>query len=187
MGSGKCRVLLGGKNSMDGDKRREKILEEILSSPKPLTGTYFSKLFDVSRQVIVQDIALLRAAGHDIIATPQGYMHPSGLEKRHRRTIACIHTLDQMKDELLTIVDLGGKVLDVVVEHPVYGEFKGQLMVSSRKDVAEFVEKMEKAGAEPLSALTEGVHIHTIEAEDEEILDLIEWKLAKKGLLLSEE
>ena len=171
---------------MDGDERREKILEEILSSPKPLTGTYFSKLFDVSRQVIVQDIALLRAAGHDIIATPQGYMHPGSLGQHHRRTIACRHYVDRMEEELLTIVDLGGKILDVVVEHPVYGEFKGQLMIGSRRDVDDFIYRMNSAGAEPLSALTEGVHIHTIEAEDEQTLDLIIEELKKKNLLLSD-
>jgi len=174
---------------VDGEKRRRKILEEILSSTKPLTGTHLSKLFNVSRQIIVQDIALLRAAGYNIIATPQGYIHPSSLEleQRHRRMIACRHDVSQMEEELLTIVDLGGKILDVIVEHPVYGEFKGQLMISSRKDVDDFVGRMQNAGAEPLSALTEGVHIHTIEADDEETLDLIVKELGKKNLLLSEE
>lgn len=170
---------------MDGEERREKILEKILASAKPLTGTYLSKLFEVSRQVIVQDIALLRAAGNDIIATPQGYMCPSSLENRPKRTIACTHSSEGMREELTTIVDLGGKIIDVVIEHPVYGEFKGQLMINSRRDVDEFIGRMESASAEPLSALTEGVHIHTIEADDKETLDLIEARLSEKGILLS--
>lgn len=172
---------------MDGEKRKEKILEEILKSDRPLTGGYLSQLFNVSRQVIVQDIALLRAAGNDIIATPQGYMHPESLGQRPQRTIACSHHFEGMKEELTTIVDLGGKIIDVVIEHPVYGEFKGQLMIGSRRDVADFVARMEDADAEPLAALTEGVHIHTIEADDEETLDLIETILTEKGILLLEE
>lgn len=170
---------------MDGEERRDKILREILASDKPLTGSYLSKIFDVSRQVIVQDIALLRAAGNNIIATPQGYIYPKSIKERPRRTIACTHHHEGMRDELTTIVDFGGKIIDVIIEHPVYGEFKGQLMINSRSDVNEFVAKMEEAGAEPLSALTEGVHIHTIEADDEKTLDLIELKLAEKGILLS--
>lgn len=150
-----------------------------------MTGTYLSKVFDVSRQVIVQDIALLRAAGNNIMATPQGYIYPKHRVERPRRTIACNHSHEGMGGELTTIVDYGGSVVDVVIEHPVYGEFRGQLMINSRKDVEEFISKMDEAAAEPLSALTEGIHIHTIEAEDEKTLDLIESKLMEKGILLS--
>lgn len=171
---------------MDGVTRREKILHKILKSDNPLTGAYLSEVFDVSRQVIVQDIALLRAAGNNIIATPQGYIYPKLQEERPQRTIACDHCYEGMRDELTTIVDLGGTIIDVIIEHAVYGEFKGQLMIKSRKDVDKFISKMKEADAEPLSALTEGVHIHTIEAGDEDTLDLIESKLAEKDILLKE-
>lgn len=170
---------------MDSDKRREKILETIKNSDQPLTGSQLSSMFGVSRQVIVQDIAILRASGFEIIATPQGYMtikYPGS--NQQRRVIACKHYQDRMEEELITIVDLGGKILDVTVDHPVYGEFKGQLMIQSPSDVRSFVNKMEKEEAEPLSSLTEGVHLHTVEGDTKQILDRIEAALKEKGLLV---
>lgn len=170
---------------MDAESRRENILHTIRSSTEPLTGAQLARKFDVSRQVIVQDIAILRAAGNEIIATPQGYIMPSLPRlKAYRRVMAIKHSSSDMEDELMTIVDLGGKVLDVIIEHPFYGEFKGLLMIKSPSDVRSFIAKMKEAEAEPLSALTEGVHLHTIEADSPEILDKIEKALKDKGYLL---
>lgn len=173
------------KRETESDRRRDDIFNILLDSVDPLTGSYLSSIFGVSRQVIVQDIAILRAAGSEIIATPQGYIVPKHpIIKRHHQVLACQHLLDGMEEELMTIVDLGGKILDVTVEHPVYGEFKGQLMINSPSDVRVFVNKMKKHGAEPLSSLTEGIHIHTIEADNPEILHKIEEALKKKGFLI---
>ena len=137
------------------EDRRNKILE-YLSPENPLTGNKLGELLGVSRQAIVQDIALLRARGYEIIATPQGYLNKTKEEtsKAYSFTIASKHNKAQIKEELETIVDLGGKVIDVVVEHPVYGELSGYLMVSSRRDVEKFVESLSKSRAEPLSYLT---------------------------------
>jgi hypothetical protein len=173
---------------MLADERRQEILRIIRESDQPVTGAYLSGLLGVSRQVIVQDIAILRASGQEIIATPQGYIIPKGLHpKRFRRVIACKHSDEGIEEELMTVVDLGGTVLDVSVEHRVYGEFKARLMIKSPSDVRAFMETMEREKAEPLCSLTEGVHLHTIEADDPVVLDRIEEALKVKGYLLSRE
>ena len=59
---------------MTGSKRREELINTIKSSTSPISGKTLAQLYDVSRQVIVQDIALLRTAGYDIISTNRGYI-----------------------------------------------------------------------------------------------------------------
>lgn len=169
---------------MSAKKRRKSIIDQIKSSSSPITGSELAKGYGVSRQVIVQDIAILRASGYEIIATPQGYMIPSAYQQRVSRVMAVKHSQEQIEDELMTIVDLGGKVVDVIIEHPIYGEYKGSLQLSSPSDVRAYLKIMEKNDAEPLSALTEGVHLHTVEAESQETLDRIESALNKKGYRL---
>ena len=170
---------------MGSNKRREEILKVIQRSSKPLKGSYLAELFGVSRQVIVQDIAILRAGGAEIIATPNGYITPPNLDSRkYRRIIACKHSREDTEDELMTIVDLGGTVIDVIVEHEIYGEFKGELMIASPADVRNFVRKVEKQGAKLLSSLKEGVHLHTIETPTPDRLDMIEEALDEKGYIL---
>ncbi|UMZ74842.1 transcription repressor NadR [Natranaerofaba carboxydovora] len=165
--------------------RREKILEH-LSGKTPITGSKLGDMLGVSRQVIVQDIAILRAGGHEIISTPQGYLLKSDEEKTKelKFTIASKHDREGIRDELTTIVDLGGKVIDVIVEHPIYGEISGYLMIGSRRDVEEFLSNLSKSKAEPLSYLTGGVHLHTIEVSKEEIAEEIKNALKNKGFLI---
>ncbi|MCF6462808.1 transcription repressor NadR [Clostridium sp. Cult1] len=172
---------------MDAGQRREKILNKLNKSIKPVKGTELSKEFNVSRQVIVQDIALLRARGEDILATPQGYIIPRAYkENKLTKKIVCKHEgYDEIEDELKTIVDLGGKIVDVIVEHPLYGEIKSPLEISSRLDLKEFMDNIRKTKAEPLSSLTEGIHIHTIEVDDEKSLEKIRKALIKKKYLIN--
>jgi transcriptional regulator of NAD metabolism len=170
---------------MLSNQRRVKILKVLKTNEQPVTGSELSQHFQVSRQVIVQDIALLRAQGHDILATPQGYMiSPVVMSRKPTRILPCKHTQQQIKDELMTIVQLGGKILDVIIEHKIYGQFTGTLMIDTPKKVDDFVEKLNRQRAEPLSMLTDGVHLHTIEAEYQHLLDNIEDALMKKGYLL---
>jgi len=170
---------------MDTFERREKIIELLNKSNKPLTGTWLANALGVSRQAIVQDIALLRASGHDLIATSQGYMLPkSSANYVYKRIFTCKHSERDMEDELMTIIDMGGRVLDVSVEHKVYGEFKGKLMIKSPSDVRKFITNMKQEGAGALSMLTGGIHIHTIEADSESTLDDIEKSLKEKGFLI---
>lgn len=178
-----------GRNGMKAWQRREEILRKLKSSKKPIKGKDLSERFNVSRQVIVQDIALLRARGEEILATPQGYIIPKGQkENRLIRKIVCRHEgYEEMEDELKTIVDLGGRIIDVIVEHPLYGEIKSPIEISSRLDLEEFMESIRTTKAEPLSTLTEGIHIHTIEVEDKESLERIKEALNRKNYLIKED
>ena len=153
-------------------------------SGSPVVGSDLAKRLDVSRQVIVQDIALLRARGHKIPATPRGYlMLDDG--PRVNASVACRHSsFEEMEDELSTIVGLGGTVVDVAVEHPLYGEIRGLLMLRTQDDVASFMARMRASGAEPLSRLTKGVHLHTLGAPDEATLQKLTEALRSKGYLL---
>jgi transcriptional regulator of NAD metabolism len=170
-------------------ERREKILSDLKKSNSPIKGTELAQKYNVTRQIIVQDVALLRARGENVLATPQGYIIPKiGEDNKIIKKIVCKHSgYDEIEDELRTIVDLGGRIIDVIVEHPVYGEIKGALEISSRLDLEEFISSLRKTNAEPLSSLTEGIHIHTIETRDEESFKRIKKSLKDKGYLIDED
>ena len=112
---------------MDNSARREKILQLLQGSPSPITGTALAKACDVSRQIIVGDVALMRAQGTDIISTPRGYQLVTPVVPGCTRVFVCCHGLDQMEGELNAIVDNGGIVRNVVIEHEVYGNLEGTL------------------------------------------------------------
>jgi transcriptional regulator of NAD metabolism len=170
---------------METEKRREELLTLLRDAARPITGTDLAQRFGVSRQVIVQDIAIVRAAGEQVLATPQGYVIPSAqVQKAQRAVLACRHTQGQIEDEIGIVVDLGGKVLDVIVEHPVYGEMRGNLMIASRRDLAQFLLQLGQTEARPLSALTDGVHLHTIEAPDWKVIGEITEALRQAGYLV---
>ena len=169
---------------MDAAARRAAILSVLERTDHPVSAAALAREFSVSRQIIVGDVALLRAGGLSIAATPRGYMLPeehSGLV----RTLACRHRADQMEDELNAIVDAGGEVVDVIVEHPVYGQLTGLLGVRSRYDVAEFVRRVEEHGARPLSALTGGIHLHTVRCPDEKTFRRVRESLEAENFLLN--
>lgn len=168
--------------AMDAEARRHEILE-ILGQGEVVSGNELASKLGVSRQVVVQDIAILRAAGHGILSTPQGYRLEGKMQKK-ARIFACRHDMDRVYDELSTIVDYGGKIVDVIVEHPVYGELKGYLMISSRYDLDNFMNSIKESQGKLLSSLTGGVHLHTVEAESEAVLDRIEKALKDKGFLM---
>ncbi len=164
--------------------RKTKIIEIINSSDKPVSASKIAKELGVSRQIIVGDVALLRASGEDITATPRGYILETNRSNYY--TIAVKHNNDQLEEELNTIVDLGGKVEDVIVEHPLYGEIKGNLHIYSRYDVSKFMSAVKDRDVTPLSLLTDGVHLHTITAPDEETLERIKEALDEKHILLKQ-
>lgn len=167
---------------LSGEDRRKQILDTLSKSVEPISGTALAKLLGVSRQIVVQDIALIRAVNKNIMATNKGYiLYVEKETDTKRRTLCLKHTNEEMIDELNTIVDLGGRVLDVVVDHEIYGQIMVDLIINNRHDVEDFINKVKKAGAAPLNALTNGVHYHTITADSEETLNAIEDKLRKKG------
>lgn len=169
---------------MDTDDRRKEIEKLLVEAKEPITGKDLADKFNVTRQVIVQDIALLRAAGADVLATPQGYFIPGHEKQNLEVVVATRHDQEGIRDELNAMVDLGAKVVDVIVEHPLYGELRGLLMLSSRLDVDRFVDRLLQSEARPLSALTAGVHLHTLELADPEALPLIKEKLKQLGMLV---
>lgn len=169
---------------MKGTERRTEIIRRISSSEKPVSGTDLAAEYGVSRQVIVQDIALLRATGCQIISTNRGYLVETD---RPRRVFKVSHTAEQMEDELNAVVDLGGTVVNVFVWHRVYGKVTGDLDISSRRKVRKFLEGIWESRSAPLMNITSGYHYHTVEAPDEETLELIGQELSARGYLLPED
>ena len=151
---------------MRAEERRQAILEYLRQSSRPVSAGFLAERFSVSRQAVVGDVALLRAAGADISATPRGYVILKAGRGLTRR-VACRHDAAGMEAELCAMVDQGCAVLDVIVEHPVYGQLTGSLQLSSRYDVGLFLARCAQAGARPLSDLTGGVHLHTLSCPDE--------------------
>ena len=154
----------------------------------PVTAAQFAKELSVSRQIIVGDVAILRASGLDILATPKGYIMNSREETPEypfTGIIACRHGSEQLRDELYTIVDFGAAVIDVTIEHAIYGEISAKLGLSSRYDVDQFVSKVEsEENSAPISSLTGGIHLHSVGCRDRATFDMIKGALAKKDILI---
>ena len=168
---------------MRAEERRQAICDSLRASDQPVSAAALAARFSVSRQVIVGDIALLRAGGAQISATPRGYVcqrSPAGLI----RQVACRHSGADMEAELNAMVDQGCTVLDVIVDHPIYGQLTGPLQLSSRYDVAQFIARCAQADAQPLSNLTEGIHLHTLSCPDEAAFTRVLESLRRLGVLL---
>ena len=166
---------------MTANERREEIIKSLVKEKKAITGSELASYFNVTRQVIVKDIAILRAAGKNIIAR---YMINDNSDNRVKSVIAVNHTEDEMESELEIVVKYGGIIEDVIVEHPLYGEIKGILKIKNLNDLNKFTGYFEKVEAKPLSALTNGIHLHTISADSEENMNLIKMELKEKGFIL---
>ena len=170
---------------MDGDKRKAEILRALQQTEKPISATSFAKEFGVSRQIVVGDVALLRASGENIIATARGYLLERESEKLISK-IAVQHTPQQTEEELRTIVEHSGEVIDVVVEHPLYGELVGGLHLATQQDVDTFIKEANELQVTLVSELTAGIHLHTIAYETLEDLAEIKQALSEKGILYEE-
>lgn len=152
---------------MNAEQRRNQIQAVLTKADSPISASVLAKRFSVSRQVIVGDVALLRARGIVISATPRGYVMQRKVTGLIRK-IVCRHDTANIEQELYAIVDQGCTVLDVIVDHPVYGQLTGSLDCASRYDVDQFVDRCSKLGALPLSDLTDGIHLHTISCPSED-------------------
>lgn len=171
---------------MNSIKRREQLQEKLEKATAPIKGSQLAKDLGVSRQVIVQDIALLRAKGIQVVATPSGYLIQSLQHQGLYKTICCKHgdSLKELEEELMLIVSFGGKVIDVVIEHSVYGEIRVVLNLNCVNDVKVFIDKTAKNQTKPLSLLTEGVHYHTLEVTSEKMYRQIVEALAAHQMLV---
>lgn len=170
---------------MTGNERRDYILKKL--GEKPVSASSLATEFSVSRQIIVSDIALLRAGGNPIESTPRGYVIKRKDDKNGViKVIMCKHLSEGVEDELYTIIDNGAKILDVIVEHDVYGQIQINLDISSRYDCDELLRKLKKSVAAPLAGLTSGIHFHTILCPDETCYRRILESLREKKILLEE-
>ena len=150
---------------MNSNERRKDIMKMLLNLREPVKGSNLAKKYNVTRQIIVKDIALLRARGENII-------------------VAVNHKEDDLEHELGAIVKYGGVVEDVIVEHPLYGEIKGMLMIKNLNDLESFIKKYNNSSAKMLSMLTNGIHLHTISADTQDNINLILDELNKRGFLI---
>ena len=168
---------------MNAAQRREKILKQLHGASGPISASTLAAGLGVSRQIVVGDVALLRAGGAEIEATPRGYQfHPA--PGGYTGILACVHrTADEMRTEMYTVVVQGGVMVDVAVENPLYGELRGNLNVSSRYEVDTFLAGAASTPEGLLSRMTGGVHLHTLRCPDEETFRRIEEALRQKGLL----
>ena len=166
---------------MSGEERRGKIIQALKNSDKAVSATTLAKEFAVSRQVIVQDVALLRANEKNIFSTNRGYLIQE--DEETTRVFKVQHEDDEVEKELTTIVDLGGTVEDVFVYHKVYGVLRAEMNIKSRMDIRNYMEEIRSGKSSLLKNVTSGYHYHTVRAERVEILDMIQEELQKKGLL----
>ena len=170
---------------MTGAKRRNDMLNRIRSSTVPISGKELAGIYGVSRQVIVQDMALIRAAGHNIISTNRGYL--LNAPPVASRTFKVSHTDEELEEELCSIVDLGGKIVNVMIHHRVYGKMEAELQINSRRRVMEFLDEIKSGKSSPLKNITSNYHYHKVEADNEETLDMIEEMLRQKHFLVEEQ
>lgn len=170
---------------MNAQERRQEILRRLNASQGPVSAAALASSLGVSRQIIVGDVALLRASGEAISATPRGYVlaRDTGCVVR---TVACSHSAGDMERELNIMVDNGCTVRDVIVEHPIYGQLAGALELKSRYDVRRFVSRAAREEARPLSMLTNGIHLHTLLCPDEEAYERVSSELEREGLLFEQ-
>lgn len=165
---------------MTGSQRREQIIACLKTAEKPVSGQALGEQLQVSRQVIVQDMALLRACGHDIASTNRGYVL-RGTSAQVVRLVKVRHTPEQIEEELNAVVDLGGCVVDVMVNHRTYGQLTAPLDIKNRRDVKHFLSDLAQGISAPLSTVTDGYHFHHISADSNEVLDEIAASLADLG------
>lgn len=167
------------------EERRRNLVALLRKAGGPVRGVDLAAELGVSRQVVVHDMAVLRAEGQPMIGSPQGYrlLLEAGPPGR-LAVLACKHDRESSRTELYALVDHGLTVIDVVVDHPLYGELRGNLMIASRQDVDRFLDALDREHAELLSALTGGVHLHTVRAPDDEALEAAREALREAGILL---
>lgn len=165
---------------MTKEQRLETVKDILLTAETPVSGSELARKMHVSRQVIVQDIALLRAQKLDIIATNRGYR----IQKPQQTMVVQVcHEAEEIEAELNAIVDCGASVENVFVEHATYGKLEAPLKIHSRREIQQFLEQIRQGKNEPLTRLTHGVHFHTIQAPSSEILQAVEEALDKLGFL----
>ena len=168
---------------MTGSERRTAIMDQIKNSDRPVSGSALARTFQVSRQVIVQDMAVIRASTPGILSTTRGYVLQQDKDIACTREFKVRHGQEQAAEELNLIVDCGGRVKNISISHRVYGRVTAEMDIRSRQDVNEFVQAINSSHSSVLSSATSGYHYHLIEASSQARLDLIGEQLKKAGFL----
>ena len=166
---------------MKANERRKAIVNLLLTEKKPIPGGVISEKFSVSRQIIVQDISVLKASGYEILSTHLGYIIQT--TPLSERVFKLYHSTEQTEDELSLIVENGGTVVDVFVWHKAYGKIEAPLNIFSPLQVKQFIESVRCGKSTELMNITGGYHYHTVRADSEEILDKIEKTLDERGYI----
>ncbi len=166
---------------MTNGERREQIYKLLSESDGCINANSLAERFGVTRQIIVSDVAMLRANGKKIASAKNGYYieRATGIME----TVICRHTVDKVLDELYAVVDNGGEVLNVTVEHPIYGQISADLNITSRYDANKFTERVSDSKAAQLCDLTGGLHVHVLRVPDSQTYDRIVAELKSKGIL----
>ena len=167
---------------MTGQERREEILRRIQQAKEPVAARELAAVYGVSRQVIVQDVALMRASGYGILSTHRGYM--LNMPRRVEGVYKVQHTDERLEEELCAIVDLGACVENVMIHHRVYGQIEAKLHIDSRRKVAEFLDDIRSGKSSPLKNITSNYHYHRITADSEHVLELVRQELAAREFLV---
>lgn len=167
---------------MKAEKRREEILSLLGNTDNPIPANVLKERFEISRQVIVQDIAILRANGYDITSTNRGYVLNSKMQAS--RVFKCRHSFEEIVDEGVLVIEAGGRIEDIYVNHRVYGRISARLDLYNRTHVEELYRSLVSGASKPLMAVTDGYHYHNVSADSEEILDKIEKALRQRGFLI---
>ena len=167
--------------------RKEALIQLLKEAQKPMNGQSLAEYFHVTRQIIVQDIAVLRANGAPILSTNRGYIYKENKANPFVHKLFKVkHKEEDMEQELLAIVDNGGRVQNILIDHPVYGEIETLLKLSCRRDVELFLNQANSSDFRPLSELTDGIHYHLVEAESKQDLHYIEEALDQLGYLVKD-
>lgn len=169
---------------MHGNERRECIRKDLKKSLKAIKGSELAHKYEVSRQVIVQDIALLRAVGEQIISTGDGYIYFSYHMNKPKRVFAVRHDQSQIEQEIDSILEYDGTLLNVFIHHPIYGDLVADMIIENKVQKREYLKRSSEVEFIPLMTLTDNYHFHTVEANSETDLDLIEELLKKHGFLV---
>lgn len=178
---------VSGNTKILGDERHQLLIDTLVNATDPIPGRALGEMMNVSRQVIVGDITLLKAKGEPIIATNRGYLyvHPESTKEKYEKVIICRHTPEQTEEELNTLVDHGVTVKDVKIEHSVYGNLSATIMVANRVEVQQFLKNIQQTNAIFLLKLTEcGIHLHTVSANSKQEISAAEKALKKAGILV---
>lgn len=169
---------------MKAKERRKEIVVILMSSNEPVSGGELSQRLSVSRQIIVQDIAVLRAEGYEILSLHSGYVIKTS--PLMERVFKVRHTSEETREELSAIVELGGTVVDVFVWHRAYGKIEAPLNLFSLEGIDRFMDDIKSGKSSELMHITDGYHYHTVRAESEEVLDRIEAVLADMNFIAPE-